>query len=664
MNKFSPQTQKHLSDLFQQGQRAMQLGQFSRAEKCLLDILKIAPGAIEANNSLAFVYAASKQHDKALEQFKLVLAANPKHAHTHHNIANSLYGLGAYEEAISHFQTAHSIDSKLTDSLIHCGMAYHKLGQTDVAIAFLHRALDQDTRSAYAFHILGKLHGDIGDYERALDYLQNASKLAPENIIFKLELARTLDKADLLEEAALLYHQTCEENPNLLEAFEAYAALLHKCHRYDEALECANRAKQIAPENPVVEEQLADIYLGMGNTEEALKYYNKALLHNPDKLSILKGIGTAYLEIGLLTDATTIADKMIVISNQSLDGYLLKSRVKKSIKGDGLAEELLKLSTLEKLSEDNKVLVHYALGKTFDEQKNYTDAFTHFKIANDIKKARSPYDRAIAENHFKEMINLFTPDFLRSHKNFGTERDLPILIVGMPRSGTTLTEQILSSHPDILGAGEVTFWGAANNAIPLKMHTSTPYPQCLHEMSIELAHDIAELYENTLRKTVGAGTTSKHITDKMPHNFLQLGLILTLFPNVKIIHTKRDPIDTCLSIYFQHFNDSHSYAADLGDLVFYYKQYERLMQHWHAVLPGRILDVNYEDTISDPEYWSRQLISHIGLEWSESCLAPQKLERAVKTISQWQVRQPIYKTSVQRWKNYEPFISPLIEGLA
>lgn len=642
----------------------MQLRQFSRAEKCMLDILKIAPDAIEAHNSLAFVYAASKQHHKALEQFKLVLAAHPDHAHTHHNVANSLYGLGAYKEAISHFQTAFSIDNKLTDSLIHCGMAYHKLGQTDAAIECLHRALNQDKRSAYAFHILGKIHADLEDYSRGLDYLQNASNLAPENIEFKMVLAKTLNKASLLDEAALLYHQICEANPNYLDAFNAYTALLLERRRFDEALECANRAQQIAPNNADVEEQLANIYLRMGNIEEALKRFNKALRTDPLKLSILKGIGTSHLEVGELTKATSAADKMIAINNDAPDGYLLKSRVRKSTKDDDQAAHLLRLSNTKDLSEDNKVLLHYALGKTYDDHKNYADAFTHFKIANDIKKSRAPYDRAFAENRFNELIDLFTPDFLAAYNDFGTERDLPILIVGMPRSGTTLTEQIISSHPDVLGAGEVTFWGLAIKALPLRMQTATPYPQCLLEMTSGLAHEIIALYENTLRKTVGPDTSSKHITDKMPHNFLQLGLIAMLFPNVKIIHTKRDPIDTCLSIYFQNFNDIHSYAADLTDLAFYYKQYERLMQHWHTLLPGRILDINYEDTINDPEYWSRQLISHIGLEWNDACLAPHKLERAVKTISQWQVRQPIYKTSVQRWKNYEPFISDLIEGLA
>jgi hypothetical protein len=171
------------------------------------------------------------------------------------------------------------------------------------------------------------------------------------------------------------------------------------------------------------------------------------------------------------------------------------------------------------------------------------------------------------------------------------------------------------------------------------------------------------MYESTLHKIVGLDANPKHITDKMPHNFLTLGLIAMLFPNVKIIHTKRDPIDTCLSIYFQTFNNAHPYAFDLSNLGFHYKQYKRIMRHWHEVLPGRIMDISYEDTIADPEFWSRKLIDHIGLDWDDACLAPHKLERSVKTASHWQVRQPIYKTSVQRWKNYEQFLGPLIEAL-
>lgn len=643
----------------------MQLGQFGRAEKCLLDILKVAPNLIEAHNSLGFVYAAGKQHQKALEQFERVLAANPKHAHTHHNIANSLYGLGLYEKAIEHFQAALSIDGKLTDSLIHCGMAYHQLGQTEAAIQCLHRALDQDKLNAYAFHVLGKFHADLKDYPRALDYLQNASNLAPENIEFQLEFARTLDKSGLIDDADSLYLQICKDNPDSLDTIINYTKFLITYRRYDEALGYAQHAQQIAPKDAQVTEQLARIHLSMNNTEEALKHFNNALIQSPNNLSILRGLGIAYLETGDFAKASAIAEEMIATDNEAPDGYLLKSHLKKSSIGDNLTKHLLRLSISEKISEEDKMLVHYALGKLLDDQKNYSDAFAHFKIANEIQEqSYLNKQHFFDENSLSQLISLFTSDFIDSHKHLGTENDTPIFIVGMPRSGTTLTEQIISSHPNVLAAGEFNFWDSVNKSLPLRMQTKNPYPECLHEMTNRHAKEIIKQYENALRKIVGPNTSSTHITDKLPHNFLHLGLISILFPNVKIIHTKRDPIDTCLSIYFQHFNKTHEYATSLSNLVAHYKRYERLMQHWHTVLPGRILDINYEDTISDPEYWSRQLISHIGLEWDDACLAPHKLERAVKTFSQWQVRQPIYKTSVQRWKNYEPFITPLIEGLA
>ena len=187
---------------------------------------------------------------------------------------------------------------------------------------------------------------------------------------------------------------------------------------------------------------------------------------------------------------------------------------------------------------------------------------------------------------------------------------------------------------------------------------------CIRDrMTPDQAREIAAKYTELLRKIAGPGTNSLHITDKMPHNFVNLGLIALLFPNAPIIHCKRDALDNCLSIFFQNFAGDHPYAYDLANLGHQHKQYERLMAHWHEVLPGRIFDISYEDTIADPEFWSRQLIQHVGLQWDDACLAPHKLERTVKTASHWQVRQPIYNTSVARWKHYEQHLGPLKAAL-
>ncbi|MES2013385.1 MAG: sulfotransferase [Pseudomonadota bacterium] len=663
MKQYSQQQLKYLNENFQQGQRAIQAGLFSRAEKYFLDVLKVGPEIIEAQNALAFVYAASKQHAKAVTQLKLVLKATPNHAQTHHNLGNSLYEQQLYDEALTHYQTAIKIDPNLVDSYTHSGITCRMLKNYESAIQYLHQALNLDKTNARAFHVLGMVYVDAEDYPRALECLENASGLAPKHAAFRVSFASVLEKAGLDFEAGIQYHQACETDPSYLDGFVSYGTYLQKHHRYDETLECVKHAAQLAPQNLDIFDQLGNTYLGMGDIDAAIDRFNAALLKEPKRISSLAGLEHTYLETGKLDTALKLCDEIISIDKTQPTGYLLKTRVKKSKTDDGLAEHLLKFTEQSDLDDATKVNLNFALGKTFDDQNNYEQAFKYYAAGNALKNASLGYSTEADEARFSKLIEIFDADFIQQHQHLGVNSNLPVIIVGMPRSATTLTEQIISSHHQVIGAGEVMFWGRAPVAMPLRLNTETPYPNCMHEMNPEHAKDIAAMYESTLRKIAGSETNPIHITDKMPHNFLNLGLIALLFPNVKIIHTKRDPIDTCLSIFFQNFNNSHPYAFDLSNLGFHYQQYERIMRHWHKVLPGRIMDINYANTIADPEYWSRKLIEHIGLEWDDACLAPHKLQRSVKTASHWQVRQPIYKTSVERWRNYEEFLGPLKEAL-
>lgn len=663
MKQLTQQQIKNISHNFQQGQRAIQLGAFDQAEKHFLDVLKINPSIIEAHASLAFVYATSKQHVKATAQLKVLLKAKPNHAQTHHNLANSLYEQQLYDEAIKHYEAALKVDPKLVETHINCGITYRMTKDYDTAIACLQRALDLDTTNARAFHVLGMVYVDIEDYNRALHYLESASELVPKNTDFRVSFASVLEKASLDFEAGIEYHKACEVDPNYLDSFSLYGKYLLKNNRHDEALECSKRAAQIAPDNLDIVDQLGQIYLGMSNTDAALEKFNAALRVESQRLSSLSGIGQVYLELGDVSKGIEICNQMIAIDKDLPNGYLLKARIKKSKSDDGLADDLLRIISYQELDEENLQTSHFALGKVFDDHNNYTSAFLHYSKGNSIKNKNLNYNAEADNANISKLINVFNSDLFKTRLHLGVDSNLPVFIVGMPRSGTTLTEQIISSHPSVIGAGEVAFWGRAPTAMPLRLGTDTPYPECIRELNAEHISDVAKIYEETLAKIAGTSTKPMHITDKMPHNFLYLGLVALLFPNVTIIHTMRDPIDTCLSIYFQNFNKAHAYASDLSNLGFHYKQYQRIMRHWHEVLPGRILDVKYEDTITDPEFWSRKLIAHIGLEWDDACLAPHKLERSVKTASHWQVRQPIYKTSVQRWKNYEEFLGPLIEAL-
>ena len=663
MKQYTQQQLKAINENFLQGEKALHLAMYARAEKCFSDVLKINPTIVEAQNALAYIYTVTKQYARATLQLKHVLKFTPNHAQTHHNLANSLYEEKFYDEAIIHYQKAIQLDLKFVDAYIHCGIAHRMQKNYDTAIQLLHQALNIDTTNAKAFHVLGMVYVDKEDYPRALECLENASGLSPLHAQFRVSFANILEKAGLDYEASIQYHEACEADPKHVDGFVLYAKFLHEQRRYDEALECAQHAAQLDPEDLSILEQLGNTYSSMGNAEAAIKQFNAVLLKEPNRLTSMFGLEHAYLESGKSDQALRICDEIIAIDGNQPLGYFLKARVRKSKSDDGLAEHLLKFTTQDNLVDDQKISINFALGKVFDDHNNYPQAFKYYAAGNALKNKNCNYSAEDDAKRFSELIQVFSADFIKQHKHLGVASDMPVIIVGMPRSATTLTEQIISSHPQVNAAGEVIFWNKAPVAMPLRLNTEKSYPQCMADMLPSQASEIAATYESTLRKIVGSDKPLKHITDKMPHNFIQLGLIALLFPNAKIIHTKRDPLDTCLSIFFQNFNLTHSYAFNLENLGHHYRQYQRIMQHWHSVLPGRIMDINYADTVADPEYWSRKLIAHIGLEWDDACLSPHKLERSVKTASIWQVRQPIYKSSVERWTNYEEFLAPLKQAL-
>jgi tetratricopeptide (TPR) repeat protein len=648
---------------FEQGKHALKLGAYPIAEEHFTKALKIMPNSIEIRAHLAYVFSITKQYSKAVNELKTLLKSNINLAQTHHNLANMLFQQQLYTEAVVHYQSSLKLDSKRIDTLIDFGACYYKMAMFDKALAILNQAYILNKNHPRILHLLGVIYAENQYYDMALSFLESAINSDPKQTVYRLSFANVLERASLEYEAELEYHHACESNPNYLDAFVQYGDFLLKNRYHNEALECFERAEQLAPKSLDILHNIAQCYLGMGNTMSAINVLSNALSDNPQSTSTLVILGQAYQEAGKLDDALAVSSKIISIDPNNHKSYTLQSRIKKSTPDDGLVESLLnKLNQSENLSDKTEIC--FSLGKIFNDHKNHHDAFKYYAQGNTEINAAISYSKDDDAERFNKLIEFYNTNLFNDLKDLGGESNLPVMIVGMPRSSTTLTEQIISSHPDVIGAGEVSFWGAASKSLPHRLGTDSKYPECVLEMKSSQSAEISEMYLSTLKKIAGLANNPRHITDKMPHNFLNIGLIALLFPNVKIIHTIRDPIDTCLSIFFQHFNaKGHPYSFDLSNLGYHYKQYQHIMKHWHEVLPGRIMDIHYEDTVADPEFWSRKLIDHVGLEWSDACLAPHKLERTVKTASHWQVRQPIYKTSVQRWKNYEEFIGPLIEAL-
>jgi tetratricopeptide (TPR) repeat protein len=306
-------------------------------------------------------------------------------------------------------------------------------------------------------------------------------------------------------------------------------------------------------------------------------------------------------------------------------------------------------------SDSEQTLLAYGIGEAHHKLENYDKAFESFAIGHRLKKKTTSFSLADKIRFTDLSIEVFNPDFFDEHRNSGCEDKTPIFILGMPRSGTSLTEQILASQSTVFGAGEQIYLpGLAKESA---LVAANPYPKSMATLPHEKFRDFGEAYIKKLRSHSGQAA---RISDTTPMNFLYIGLIAAALPNARIIHCLRDPTDTCLSIFMHPLSTPHSYAHELDDLGAFYKLYQRLMVHWHSVLPGRIHDVTYEKLVTDSEAEIRALLNYCELPFEKACLNFHETERTIRTPSAGQVRQPIHSNSIRRWKHYEKHLDPLI----
>ena len=386
-----------------------------------------------------------------------------------------------------------------------------------------------------------------------------------------------------------------------------------------------------------------------GKTEEAEAEARSAVRLDPKSAYGFWLLGRIPAEAGRFIEARAALERSIALDPELGGAYYDLVRTGRISEADrALIDQMLKVvGTLG--SQDQRVRLHLAIGKALDDLGEYGPAMQQFEIANRIKATLGSFDRDAFAHQVDAVIQRLTPDFLAAHRG-GEDFDLPVMIVGMPRSGTTLVEQIVSSHDKVVGGGEMQFW-------PLRapLFDKATDPASIAEFQRRTAADgIA-----TLRSVA---PDAARVVDKNPFNFLWAGVIHLVFPRAVIIHCRRAPIDTCLSAFSTYFRQRPDFSTDREDLVFYYRQYLRLMAHWRATLPPeRFVEVDYEALVGDAERESRRLIDACGLEWQPQCLRPEDNRRAVRSASRWQARQPIYGAAVGRWRRYEPWIGSFRE---
>jgi tetratricopeptide (TPR) repeat protein len=397
-----------------------------------------------------------------------------------------------------------------------------------------------------------------------------------------------------------------------------------------------------------------------GALNAALTHYRHAVDLKPDFSDAYSGIGNVLHTLGRFREAVDAYLNAIALDPKNTRTYVNLADSKKFIEND---PHLLAMEALDSgdCAPGQRMFLHFALGKAYADVNDHARAFAHLLQGNAFKRGQVVYDEAATEALFERIEAFFTPALIKKKARHGERSHLPVFVVGMPRSGTTLIEQLLASHPLVHGAGELTTFEEVISKVWEHDHF-VPYPDFLPALDAACVKRIGTRYLREMRRIAPTGTT--RVINKMPSNYLFLGLIHVALPNACIIHAVRDPVDTCISCFSRLFTLEHNYTYDLAELGRYYRRYQKLMGHWHQVLPqGRILDVRYEEMVADLEGQARRVVAHCGLDWDERCLAFYQTERPVRTASAMQVRQPIYSSSVGRWRVYESFLRPLLAEL-
>jgi tetratricopeptide (TPR) repeat protein len=500
-----------------------------------------------------------------------------------------------------------------------------------------------------------------GDLEAAKTLLIEACRLNPGDAESWLTLGTVNDRLNAPAEAETAYREALRLNADYGEAHQYLANLLVLLGRLTEATESYRRALRVKPHSIPANVNLGNVLVLQGRFAEALDSYQRALQIDPACRRASLGLAHLYERQGDPRQAYVHIQPYLDPDKIDADAAMIFAAMCRPLQRCDEAIALMEhLLAREKPPMDNKerIALHLRLGRLYDSQNRYDDAFRHFKDGNAIKARMWRFDVQAHIRRIDTLVATFNTAFMARAPRAATVSERPVFIVGMPRSGTSLVEQVLSSHPAVFGAGELEELTHIEARLPAILGGSSPYPECLTILTAAHCEQLARRY---LDKLAELSPQALRITDKMPDNFLRLGLIALLFPGARIIHCLRDPIDTCLSCYFQNFGPGLAFAFDLAALAEYYRQYRRLMDHWRAVLNLSVLEVRYEDLVTNQEKVTRDLVAFCGLDWDERCLRFYESARAVSTASYDQVRQPLYTRSVERWRHYSRHLGPLAD---
>ena len=544
-------------------------------------------------------------------------------------------------------------------AILRRAFAFHTAGRTRQALGLYRRILAAQPNHAEALNHAGIAAFQLGDTADAVELLRAASRL-PGNAEAHNNLGTVLQASDDLDGAVASYRRALEIDSGNAEAHKNLGIALHKSGDPDAAAAACRRALAIDPGFAGAHNALGVALEAADDLDGAVAAYRRAVEIEPGFVGAHCNLGSVLKAAGEFDAAGAAYRRAIEVKPDLAEAYQHLAGLKTFTAPDGDTAAMEGLLSRPSITDGQAMLLGFALGKAYDDMGEYDRAFGHVEKGNRLKRASLRYDAADDEELAERIAALFTGEFLHRHGGPGAPPGQPIFIVGMPRSGTTLVEHILASHSRVYGGGELAdlrrLAGGLNKLSP----TGREFPDGVADLGPKDLHRLGRTYWEAVRRRA---PEAPHVTDKAPGNFRYLGLIHLMLPRARIIHCVRNPVDTCLSCYKLLFVSGQNFSYDLVELGRYHRLYARLMDHWRAVMPGRILDVRYEDLVAGQEQETRRLLDFCGLPWEDACLSFHTTKRLVKTASATQVRRPIYKSAVGSWNRYARHLGPLVEAL-
>lgn len=671
-------------------------GKFGQAEKVCRQVISHKPTIADAHNILGVSLNAQGKVEAGIESIRKAIKLAPKNASYYSNLGEIQRVAGNVDEAGAALEKAIGLDPVNAQALNNFGIVRYEQKKYDEAVALYRRAIKASTDFPEAHNNLGNSLRMVGDVDGAMDAYKaalSAREVYPEAYNNLGTLLREQKKHDQAQHAL---KKAIQQNPGYVDAYNNLAALYHSDRNDVEALRQLSEVLRIAPRNPksliltariqlrranhaaaekacrmVLHDDpknaeavtvLGELMHDLDRYDDSIKLLERALELDPENAEALNFYGVALKSVGRLNEARDQILKGLACNDSMYGAYANLNDLVDYAKEPDLFQRVEAIMEASDDPKSDRMLpLHYAYAKALDDVGQYERALEHYIIGGELKRKHLNYVETDTFKFFADIKKAFPAKIFSKRPFEGVDTNRPVFIVGMPRSGSTLVEQIISAHPEVHGAGEVKYFSRAVHGLRDRFPTLSNYPGIVEEMDAIQFQIMADQYLAAISRQAGEAI---RITDKLLTNYFFVGMINLLYPNAKIINTMRNPVDTCLSAFTKLFKDDMPHSYDLTELGHYYLQYHSLMEHWRKVLPkGVLMTVNYEDTVGKTEETAREVINFIGLEWDKSCLEFHTSARPVKTASVAQVRKPIYSSAVERWRRYGDGLKPLLNAL-